>query len=443
MVKHMSERSRAPHGAQKALAHLPLLALVAYIGWSHYRWGLASHTAFLSIFFLTMGTLVVYFIWSGIYWRTFTHQRPVAGRVLAIVPVYNEEPELVYAVVRSLLRQSILPDEIHIVDDGSAEPLPHAIQDPLVTWHRIPNSGKRHAQAHVLQQYSPQSFDYILTVDSDSVLQDDSLAEMLKAFQDDRIQAATGMIFVRNWQTNFLSRLTDINVVTSCLQMRMSRSWLGIVSPTSGALAMYRASIVYDNLDDYLTSGTAGDDRRLSFYALQRGQVVGVHEAVASTQLPIRWGDCFNQRMRWAKSAWLGIPFVLTNLRWLVVLFYAAPLVFSLLWPFVVAALLTLTFTVGSPVIMYGVLWWMAISITQGGLYAIYRPGFDVRTRLQQFGLTFVYPVLGLVILRPAAYWALTKLKDNSWHTREQVEIPTTAGELAAPDALPKAATAS
>ena len=27
--------------------------------------------------------------------------------------------------------------------------------------------------------------------------------------------------------------------------------------------------------------------------------------------------------------------------------------------------------------------------------------------------------MLGLVILRPAAYWALTKLKNTSWHTRE------------------------
>ena len=75
---------------------------------------------------------------------------------------------------------------------------------------------------------------------------------------DDRVQACTGMIFVRNWNTNLLTRLTDINVVTSCLLFRMARSILGIVSPTSGALALYRSEVIYDNLDDYLTSGTAG-----------------------------------------------------------------------------------------------------------------------------------------------------------------------------------------
>jgi hyaluronan synthase len=355
---------------------------------------------------------------SGIYWKSFTHLPPAAGRVLAIVPVYNEDPLLVHEVVRSILRQTVLPDEIHVVDDGSAVPM-ETFDDPLVTWHRTENRGKRHAQAHVLRRFQPTEFDYILTVDSDSVLDDDAVEHMLRAMSDDRVQAATGMILVRNWEVNILSRLTDINVVTSCLLFRMSRSWLGIVSPTSGALAMYRSGLVYDNLDDYVTSGTAGDDRRLSFYALLRGDVVGVTEAVVATQLPTTWKGCFYQRMRWAKSAWLGVGFVLTNLRWLVVVFYMFPLAFTLMWPFIVAALLTLTIRYANPVIYYGIAWWIVCSITQTAIYAMYRPDFTLRQRLTQFALSPIYPVLGLVILRPAAYWALTKLNSTSWHTRE------------------------
>jgi hyaluronan synthase len=360
---------------------------------------------------------------SGMYWKSFTHLDPASGRVLAIVPVYNEDSALVHEVVRSLLRQSILPDAIHVVDDGSAVPL-ETFDDPLVTWHRTENSGKRHAQAHVLRQYSKYEFDYILTVDSDSVLDDDALEHMLRSMKDDRVQAATGMILVRNWDTNLLSRLTDINVVTSCLQYRMGRSWMGIVSPTSGALALYRSEIVYDNLDDYLTSGTAGDDRRLSFYALLRGDVVGVSEAVAATHLPTTLKGAFWQRMRWSKSAWLGTGFVLTNLRWLVVLFYTVPLAFTLLWPFIVAALTVLAFRYDNPVLMYGVLWWAVVAITQTAIYAIYRPGLTAGQRVTQWLLSPIYPLLGLLVLRPAAYWALTQLKSTSWHTRELA--PTT-----------------
>jgi hyaluronan synthase len=217
---------------------------------------------------------------------------------------------------------------------------------------------------------------------------------------------------------------------------------LGIVSPTSGALALYRADVVFDNLEDYVTSGTAGDDRRLSFYAMLRGQVVGVNEAVVSTQLPDRWGDCFRQRMRWSKSAWLGTPFVLTNMPWLMVLFYCFPLVFSLLWPFAVAALTTIWVVQDNPNgLIRGLMFWLICAVTQTWLYMVYRPGFTLRERLTQWLLSPIYPILGVVILRPAAYWALTKLKDTSWHTREEIApetVVTIEGEVLTVDDHPR-----
>jgi hyaluronan synthase len=248
---------------------------------------------------------------------------------------------------------------------------------------------------------------------------DDALEHLLRAMKDERVQAATGMILMRNWNENFLTRLTDINVVTSCLVFRMLRSWFGVVSPTSGALALYRSAVIYDNLYDYLHSGTVGDDRRMSFYALLRGQVVGVTESVVCTELPSTWHDVFMQRMRWSKSAWLGVGFVMTNLPLLAMFFYVLPLVFCLIWPVAVSALVTLAVRDGNPVVYFGLLWWVVCSITQTALYSMYRPGFTTRQRWLQFALSPVYPLFGLLVLRPAAYWALTKLRSNAWHTRE------------------------
>lgn len=412
-------RSRAFTGWKMCAAYLGVLVFSAYTIHSHVTWGYQHGTLFLAGFFTLIGLMIAYFLLSAIHWRSFTQLPPAHGRVMAIVPVYNERTELVHATVRALLRQTILPDAIHVIDDGSVVPL-ETFDDPLVTWHRIENSGKREAQAYVLRQFPAREFDFLMTVDSDSVCDDDALEHLLQAMSDDRVQACTGMIFVRNWSTNLLTRFTDINVVTSCLLFRMARSILGIVSPTSGALALYRAEIVYDNLDDYLNSGTAGDDRRLSFYALLRGQVVGVTEAVVSTELPDTWKGCFWQRTRWSKSAWLGTPFVLTNMRWLMVIFYTFPLVFLLLWPLVFAALATIWIVTGDGQgLLRGLMFWEMCAITQTWIYAIYRPGFTLRQRLTQWMLSPIYPILGLFILRPAAYWALTKLKDTSWLTRE------------------------
>jgi hyaluronan synthase len=430
-TEKLVDRSHQMRGGQQLVALLPVAAFVTYVVWSHVTWGITRDTLFITSFFTVIGLLLTYFLLCAVFWRSFTHLPPAAGRVLCIVPCYNEEPELVHATVQALLRQTILPDLIHVVDDGSAVPL-QTFEDPLVRWHRVPNGGKRHAQAYALELHAPGEFDFVLTVDSDSVLDDDALEHLLRAMQDHRVQACTGMIFVRNWDTNLLTRLTDINVVTSCLLFRMARSVLGIVSPTSGALALYRSAVIYDNLADYLTSGTAGDDRRMSFYALLRGQVVGVTEAVVCTQLPDTWKGMFWQRMRWSKSAWLGTGFVLSNLRPLVVIFYVFPLLFTLLWPFVTVSLVTVMLRYHNMVLVNGLVFWEVCAVTQTAIYSVYRPGFTVRQKLGQLALSPVYPVLGLVILRPAAYWALTALKNTSWHTREVAPaVPAAVGSPA------------
>ena len=246
----------------------------------------------------------------------------------------------------------------------------------------------------------------------------DALEHLLRSMSNQRVQAATGMIFVRNRTENVLTRLVDINVVTSCLMFRMIRSWLGVVTPTSGALALYRAHVIFDNLDDYVSSGTAGDDRRLSFYALLQGEVVGVTEAVVETHLPTTVGGTFRQRMRWSKSAWLGVPFVSTNMRPLVWFFYFYPLAFALLWPLVVVLLAALYLQYGTPGLLYGLFYWTVVAAAMTWVYAVYRPDLTLRERVGTWLLFPLYPVFGLVVLRSAAYWALTQLRSTSWHTR-------------------------
>jgi hyaluronan synthase len=428
------DRSKPLTGKWRWVVLLPVLAFVAYTVRANVGWA-SRDVWFLIAFYSVVALSLTYIDLSGVFWRSFKHLPPAKGRIIAIVPAYNEEPELLHAAVRSLTNQTILPDEIHVMDDGSEFPV-EPFDHPLVTWHHQVNQGKRHAQANILKKFSPNAWDFILTVDSDSVCDPDALEHLLRSMSDSRVQASTGMILVRNWRKNFLTRLTDINVVTSCLLFRMARSWLGVVTPTSGALALYRADLVYDNLDDYVTSGTAGDDRRLSFYALLHGQVAGVPEAVVETKLPETWGGIFNQRMRWSKSAWLGIPFVLTNIRLLALVFYMYPLIFALMWPFVFGVLLKIWADYGTPTVLYGFLFWMIVAVTQTAIYAMYRPSFTARDRWTQWLLAPLYPILGIVILRPAAYWALTKLRSTSWHTRGQ-QAPASPRSQEAPDPIP------
>ena len=436
--QYMIDRSHPARGKALVISIATIIAFFSYVAWTNLQWA-DPQFLFLVTFFTFFASLTGLFMISGLAWRSFKHLPEAKGRVLAICPVFNEDSAIVHEVVWSMINQTHRPDAIYVIDDGSDNPV-IPFRHPLVTWIRQENAGKREAQANVLRRFERRDWDFIFTVDSDSVLDRDAISHLLRAMswmgrKGKLIQAATGMIYTRNWNQNTLTRLTDINIASSCLQFSGVRNWLGIQTPTSGAIAIYRSHMIYANLDDYVTSGTMGDDRRLSFYALLRGQVVRVNEAVVETHLPETAKGIMKQRMRWAKSAFLGAPFVATNFGPKILFFYFYPIIFSIAWPVSVFVLTMIWIRTGVPLLMYGVMFWWIVSVAMTLIYAAYRPSIGVRDRVITGFLGLLYPLFGLLLLRPSAYWALATLKDQGWATRG----PSKPKEDQQPDIQPAA----
>lgn len=82
-------------------------------------------------------------------------RRLAALHVAVIIPVYNEDPGYLHLGLESLLRQTRLPDGVHVVDYGSTSTTYDADAGLVVARghgqpHQLaahPNRGKRHAQA--------------------------------------------------------------------------------------------------------------------------------------------------------------------------------------------------------------------------------------------------------------------------------------------------------
>lgn len=413
----MIGRNRSAHGIGFWTSLLFIGLFVSYVVFSMSAWFMQPGTWFLSIFFGLFATVTLANMVSGLHWRTFRHLPVPDARVVALVPIYEEAQEKVHEVVRALLDQTRPPDHIYVMDDGSSVPLV-GFEHRKVTWLRQENAGKRHAQINMLHQFDRDDYDLILTVDSDSVFDLDAVEHLMRAFSLVQVQASTAMIYTANWRTNLMTRFTDINLQISTLQMRMLRSWMGIVSPTSGAIAMYRPWILWDNEEDYLNSGSIGDDRRLSFYALTKGEVVTVNEAACETHLPETPRGIFKQRTRWAKSAWLGVPFVLQHMRPWFIFWYCYPLLFQLAFPFSVAVLSFIWIAYGVPTLVYGVTFWFVTAFCMAGAAYSQRPTMSLADKARQMALATVYPVWGLLLLRLSAYKALLTIGDQGWGTR-------------------------
>ncbi|WP_433301723.1 glycosyltransferase family 2 protein [Actinoplanes sp. CA-030573] len=375
--------------------------------------------------------------------RRYLDREPASGRVLCIIPAYNEDQDNLVGCVRSILAQTIAVD-IEVIDDGSGVPI-LPFEHPRVTWRRQPNTGKRGAQVEVLKahgrkvagRWRSNTYQFVLTVDSDSRPAPDALEHLLRAMSNPKIQAATGMIYIRNYGDSLVARAADIDIGTSCVMMRASRSILGCLETTSGALAIYRADLLYDHLEAYAVECGTGDDRWLALRALERGQVVGVAEALVETDMPANLTGTYRQRLRWARSWWWMLPYVFKNLdlRQLISPTYGmlqlviAPAI--TLWALggIVAGAISghERYSGGKGLLALGVYLGAYVIVRWGlsGLYLVGRPGMPAREKWLSFLIgTPAAILLNLLLLTPTRYVALFKLFDNRWQTRTSKAAP-------------------
>ena len=417
-------RSGLP-GARLTISLIILVVVAALTTATLYSWhGLLSSPIVLGYWLLANATLLFCMI-AFLVGRRFNRLPVAAGRVAAIVPAYDEDPAELRAVVESILRQSISPEMVYVVDDGSAIPVGRPFEHPRVTWLRKDNGGKRSAQVYALERMDPAAWDFILTVDGDSILDRYALEHQLRAFTRGSVMATTGMVLVRNRTQNLLTRLADLNIGTSCVMMRASRSLLGTLETTSGALAVYRAHILFQHKERYL-NGTYGDDRALAMYSALEGEVVGVNEAVVWSAMPESFKLTYKQRLRWSKSWWCMVPFVLTNMTRFRQMFFPlfgltqlaiAPLTITYIFGYSLYAVAHDDFHARTLLLYVGV--YLVVRYCMTALYMVERPGLRAHQRwLGWFLLTPLEAVYNLVFLNPTKYIALVKLRDHHWGTR-------------------------
>jgi len=371
--------------------------------------------------------------------RRYLHLPPAPGRVLCIVPAYNEDPEGLRKTVLALLRQTV-PVHIVVIDDGSQVPVIPSVDDPRVEWRRQDNTGKRGAQVSVLRSFGPDDFQFILTVDSDSEPYPDACEHLLRAMSNPRVHAATGMIYIRNYRASWVSMAADMDIGTSCVMMRASRSLLGALETTSGALALYRSELLYDHLDAYAVECGTGDDRWLALRALRRGHVVAVAEALVETDMPDTLRGTYKQRLRWARSWWWMLPYVFKFLSGRQLM---SPLYGML--QLLITPLMT-SYVVVSTVVTFGARYenhrlalvayagaYVVVRYSLAALYLMGRPRVSLRDKFVLFLVgTPAAIYLNLILLLPTRYVALGKLFDNRWQTRELSPEQVAAAQAAA-----------
>jgi len=323
--------------------------------------------------------------------------------VSILVPAFNEGVTIEPAV-RGLLRQDYPVYEIIVLDDGSTDDTyQRALQfegdwgNATIRVVRKSNSGKAATLNYGIQI---ARFQYVVCMDGDSKLSDDTLRRAVSHFRDPEVGAVAGNVKVIN-RKKFWARVQALEYIEGLNMARRAQGFMRAVNIIPGPIGMFRRDMLI-TLGGYDTD-TYAEDADLTLKILAAGWRIEYEDrAIAYTEAPEALLPLIKQRYRWTRGILQAIrkrKGVFTHpqnlMSWLSVLmmFFEA-----LIWPamnvfgtvfFVVVAL-----SFGSS--GYLLSWWLLLTLLDAAaaLHTVVMEGEDLRLVPLAFIYRFVFVLL-------------------------------------------------
>lgn len=291
------------------LAGTATLAVLSAFGYATDLWDVYADVYVGMLLFYTWFIFVL-LLWHDVRPRSYRRYR--GEKIAVIVPCYNESPALLRRSVESVLAARG-EKEIYVVDDGSTnggrrELRALAAEYGLKIHCFRRNKGKREALYHAVTKMMSEC-DFVVTIDSDTVLHRDALVKVVEPLKDPRIGASTGDVQLLNEKQNWLTRMIGAYYWIGLHIYKRAQSSMGMVVCCSGCLAAYRSDILRENIRDFVRQEffgercTHSEDRHLTNLVLQRGyDVVYVETAISYTETPATIRGFLRQQQRWKRG---------------------------------------------------------------------------------------------------------------------------------------------
>lgn len=279
-------------------------------------WEFYSKFYFMSLLIYTWFIFMLLFIGDLKRRKSASGPRAVdvtQKKFAVIIPCFNESPDLLYKTVRSVFFASGRK-EILIVDDGTTYPSTKRLLREMSVKTNIKihffetNKGKRQALYHAVKSML-SDVDYVVTVDSDTILDKNAFTSIIEPFSDPKVGAASGDIRVLNEKQNLLTRMVGAYYWIGLHIYKRAQSAAGIVVCCSGCLSAYRADLLKEVIDEFVNQRFLGEacthseDRHLTNLILKKGyRVMFTPKAIAYTETPATLSGFLKQQQRWKRG---------------------------------------------------------------------------------------------------------------------------------------------
>jgi biofilm PGA synthesis N-glycosyltransferase PgaC len=220
--------------------------------------------------------------------------------VSIIVPAYNEEKVLARCV-DSILASSYPQREVILVDDGSTDGTLREMRAfegrPGVTVVAKPNGGKASAlNAGLLRAKG----EILMFVDADGIFGPDTVTEILKGFESERVGAVCGNDAPANLD-RLLTRLASLQTHVGTGFARRALSLINCLPVVSGNIGAFRSSVLEDT--GPFREGFIGEDLELTWRVHRAGYRVAFQpRATVYAECPSTLAGLWKQRVRWSRG---------------------------------------------------------------------------------------------------------------------------------------------
>jgi len=213
-------------------------------------------------------------------------------KIAVLIPCFNESPELLDHAIRTVCAARG-EKQVIVIDDGSRNgargQLAELAQRLDIQVHYFTeNKGKREALHYAVKNLIDDDVEFVVTIDSDTVLEGDALIRVVEPLKSPRIGAATGNVLLLNESQNLLTRMIGTYYWVGLNIYKQAQSVIRSVVCCSGCLAAYRAPLLRQVIDEFASQRFLGErcthseDRHLTNLVLREGyDVVYVEDAVS------------------------------------------------------------------------------------------------------------------------------------------------------------------
>jgi cellulose synthase/poly-beta-1,6-N-acetylglucosamine synthase-like glycosyltransferase len=261
---------------------------------------------YLAIHFLVfiVSPLVARRTYAARYRSIGNMRRGKGFTVSVVIPEFNEKLEVFERTLRTVAENS--PDEIIVVHDDGRREIGEVAARYGAKVFAFPNRvGKRRA---LVQGWMMAKGDIVVHVDSDEILHENAINEIVKPFEDQHVVGVQGRNLVYrtgSWLTWRVSQLIEINRDWN------NRALNGCLVVVDGRFNAWRRDWLLKHVDSFLNERflgercEIGDDRFLTWQANLEGfKTVYQPTAIAETASPPTYKGYIKQQLRWARSGY-------------------------------------------------------------------------------------------------------------------------------------------